>query len=715
MRNALCWAVAVATVLAGVGCSDDERTIVRTAAPTATSAVDPTDTQVPVATDTMTPVETATPTATFNRPPTVTATMTPTDTPAGTAEGPEISYFGLATADDRVVESIGSDSAGRPIFVRELGTGLNVIVEAKPGLDLRPVGIEAFEAQGLPDFQMLLSRPLGDGSSAVCDVQIDGPNGGVPAVDPPVFSNDAATVDAINDLGCRVNDGAGNSVARGFGQACTRFESGEFSFVDPDSRAQFCLPIARAWSFPKGDTIITVRVRNVIGVVGDPKQIVVRILRELEPLPTLPVGTPAPTRTPVPPVITYIGIAAADDAIVRPIGVDEDGRPVYSRLIGSAFSLVIEAAPGSRGRPVGESAFASNGVLPDLQMLLSRDIGDGAAEVCDVDDDNQVFGGVPGVESLDFDGGPTVIAAINDLGCRVNDGTGAALGRTNQSPCTRDDFGNFSFVDRRSTIQFCLPIAKAWEFQGGDTIAAARVRGVDGGLSAVEEMLIRIAGDGREDCDPAGPGVRVFSIDDAGSSLEVAGLNVDAATGWVGTPGFLCAEPDESGVHPLRVLRDFTVGLRVADTTVLCAQFKAEGSAGILDCAGTEAHGIRHETDGLDDSTDLQSGLGDPSGEGAASLIVPVSFLSPLPPAEPADCLDMRFGEPITLGLTTGTAEAEVFNAIQGGMVAIAMTGENFDCDRWRTEDGPGTFLMPIASTVDSPAGDTASIFVLDD
>ncbi len=688
MRNALQLSVAVVAAIAIVACSDDERTIIRTAVPTATEPVAPTETPPPSpdSTPMASPSDTVAPTSTASVPstprptePANTPTATATGTPAGTAAGPVISYLGLSTADDRVIESIGTDGAGRPIFVREIGTGLSVIVEARPGLDGRPVGREAFETVGLPDLQMLLSRPLGDGSPAVCDVQVDGHSGGVPAIDPPVFSNDPATVDAINDLGCRVNDGTGLPVARvSSAQACTRFETGDFSFVEPRSQVQFCLPIARAWAFPKGDTILTVRTRSALGAVGNPAQIVVRILRELTPLPTVPVGTPVPTPTPVPPLITYLGIAAADDAMVPATGVDADGRLVFSRLIGHAFSLVVEAAPGGGGRPVGANAFSPDGFLPDLQMLVSRDLGDGASEVCDVDIDNEIFGGVPGTDPPEFDGSALVTDAINDLGCRVNDGAGAPIGRTVQSPCTRDDFGNFSFVDERSTIQFCLPIAKAWQYQPGDTVTAARVRGVDGGLSQTEEIVIRVAGDGREDCEAGGPGLRVFSVDDSRSSLEVAGpgLDSDLSSEWVGTDAFLCASPDEGGVHPLRLLRDFTVGMRISDGSVLCANFKAEGSAGILDCAGTEAHGVRHEIDSADDSTSLETGLGGPAGVGAASLTLPVAFLSPLDPAKPEDCLSMRFGAGEMLALTTGEAEAEVLNPVQGGIVSIVAVGQ---------------------------------------
>jgi len=484
MGYSMCRLFVAACAALVLGCSDDVRTIVATPAPSATSVAPATATRVPSsspvasASDTPTEVPVSTP--------------VPTATPIVPALGPIVTHVGIATADSRPIESEETDAAGRPVFVRALGAGLSLVIEARSGADGRPVGPSAFNPGGLPDLQVLLSRPLGDGSSTVCDFGPTGPTGGVPAVDPPIFDGSDSTADAINDIGCRVNDGTGAPLARRTsGQACTQFPSGAFSFVDPMTTAQFCLPIARTWDFPVGDTIVTARVRSAGGEAGEPVQVVVRILRELPTLaPTTAPGTPGPT--PIPPRVTYLGIAAANDAIVGPSGVDAEGRPVFDRLFGHGMSLVIEAVRSPGGGAVGANAFAGRGMLPDLQVLVDRDLGDGSREVCDVDIDNRRFGGVPGTSPLEFSTDLEVVDAINDLGCRVNDGTGAPFGRRPSSPCTRDRFGNFTFVAAESSIQFCLPIASAWAFPAGDTRVAVRVRGIGGGTSPVEEMVIHV-------------------------------------------------------------------------------------------------------------------------------------------------------------------------------------------------------------------------------
>jgi len=40
---------------------------------------------------------------------------------------------------------------------------------------------------------------------------------------------------------------------------------------------QFCLPIALAWAFPVGDTVLAVRVRDILGNSGEIREIIVRI------------------------------------------------------------------------------------------------------------------------------------------------------------------------------------------------------------------------------------------------------------------------------------------------------------------------------------------------------------------------------------------------------------------------------------------------------
>jgi hypothetical protein len=204
-------------------------------------------------------------------PPTPTATSA-VRTPTAPPVGPEITYFGIARADDRVLTPALYDDAGRPVFIPVHGQHIKIVLEARRGM--RPLERTAYDPSGgARGVDFLVSRALGNGSPAVCDDA-----GGVPGIDPPVFSDDPVVVDAINDLGCRVDDGTGAPAGHGAESACTRPQpSDQYAFIDPTSDLQFCLPIDAAWSFATGDTIVAARVRDVTGVVGSAREIVVRV------------------------------------------------------------------------------------------------------------------------------------------------------------------------------------------------------------------------------------------------------------------------------------------------------------------------------------------------------------------------------------------------------------------------------------------------------
>lgn len=434
---------------------------------------------------------------------------TPSPTQAAPALGPRITYFGVARADDRPIEASSFDGAGRPVYVRGLGRAMSLIVEAELGLDRSPIEIDAFDPSGLaPGLQMIVSRQLGDGNAALCD-NFEPLIGGVPATSPFRFSEEPRVLGAMNDLACKVNDGAGNPVARrSSDQACTRIGVGrEFSFVDRRSRVQFCLPIAGAWQFPRGDSLVAARVRSIAGTVGAPAEIVVHIglpagtgtatvTRTATSTPATPgpSSTPAPTFTPLPPElgaeITYFGVSTADDTPLLPVGFDAGGRPIYARRLGQGMSLIVEARRGQR--PLRRDAFDPTGGAPGLQMILSRPLGDGSVEVCDKFD--PVIGGIPATVPFEFSQEPAVIDAMNDLGCRVNDGTGQSLARSGPADaCTRIGVTReFDFVDTRTSIQFCLPIAQAWAFDDGDTIVAARLADALGSVGLAREIVVRV-------------------------------------------------------------------------------------------------------------------------------------------------------------------------------------------------------------------------------
>ncbi|HSP97458.1 MAG TPA: hypothetical protein VL049_09490 [Candidatus Dormibacteraeota bacterium] len=201
---------------------------------------------------------------------------TPTVTPTP-AMGPDILFFGVTNADDSYQPSTATDPHGIPIYERPFGFGFSLVVEARHGSDNRQVAGTTFIEGGVPDLQVQATRPLGDGSPAVCDGAAP-TFGGVPAVDPPRLDDPEAIADPLNDFGCRFIDGQGNTVGRICQLGCVHFESGDYGCqMGDDTEIQFCAPVSMPLSFPSGDTLVTARVRDQAGNLGPPAQLLVRI------------------------------------------------------------------------------------------------------------------------------------------------------------------------------------------------------------------------------------------------------------------------------------------------------------------------------------------------------------------------------------------------------------------------------------------------------
>jgi hypothetical protein len=243
----------------------------------------------PVPTDTRTP--TLTRSVTPTRTPTRTATATPTRTPTRTVTptvprpfGPEITFFGIATADNKVRTPSGQTGDGVPIYDWPTKFGFRIVVEGRAGTSNRPLaqcGVMGTGpcGDGRAAVQILADRPLGNGSPAVCDTTP--PNvGGVPAVPALDFGASQMVTDAINDLGCRFDTHPTSQTA------CTLDELGNPAYVhdgtggDPvKSTLQYCsVPVVGSeLAFPSGLTRLKAQVEDSAGNIGSQAQIAVQV------------------------------------------------------------------------------------------------------------------------------------------------------------------------------------------------------------------------------------------------------------------------------------------------------------------------------------------------------------------------------------------------------------------------------------------------------
>jgi hypothetical protein len=202
-----------------------------------------------------------------------------TKTPTATVPPePVITFFGVTNGNDTLVSPLDTAEDGTPIYERPT-YGFSLVVEARPGGTGAALGSRTFNwslanPTSLPDLQVEASNNLGDGSATVCD-DSGKTAGGVPAVTPFDFS--AAQAAAINDLSCRFKDGSGAPAGREK-DACTLFLPAEiYHFVDPSSTIQYCGYITDAVSFPGGDTVVAVRVRDVAGNLSAVSKLIIHV------------------------------------------------------------------------------------------------------------------------------------------------------------------------------------------------------------------------------------------------------------------------------------------------------------------------------------------------------------------------------------------------------------------------------------------------------
>jgi hypothetical protein len=179
--------------------------------------------------------------------------------------GPIVTFFGAVRADGSKAEPKSVDN-GIPTYVSTAGSGFMLVVEVKPGASgLEPARrVFAYvpgDPKSRPDLEMEADRDMGDGSPAVCDRTR--PNiGGIPGIKPPSFAETQRVSDAINDLACRFETFIESE------SSCTKNKNEDYSFIANDSTTQFCMIVARAWAFPPGTTLLSVRVRDTEGNPG---------------------------------------------------------------------------------------------------------------------------------------------------------------------------------------------------------------------------------------------------------------------------------------------------------------------------------------------------------------------------------------------------------------------------------------------------------------
>ena len=203
-------------------------------------------------------------------------------------------YFGITTGDGHMITPTDqtNDPTPIPIFTFPNEFGFQIVVEARSGVDgATPDSCGVFApgaggvdmlappcGDGRAAVQILADRPLGNGSSEVCDTS--GPNaGGVPAVPSLSFDDTQMVDDAIVDLACRFE----LHLASG---ACTLDDMNNFALISQqigltitNDYRQYCtVPVVgKEFEFQHGITRLKVQVEDSAHNTGNQVEIAVQV------------------------------------------------------------------------------------------------------------------------------------------------------------------------------------------------------------------------------------------------------------------------------------------------------------------------------------------------------------------------------------------------------------------------------------------------------
>jgi hypothetical protein len=198
-------------------------------------------------------------------------------------------------------------------------------------------------------------------------------------------------------------------------------------------------------------------------------------------------------------------------------------------------------------------------------------------------------------------------------------------------------------------------------------------------------------------------GFFVFILPGTNLASEIAGgpLLLDAGV------------PNESGVASLSLAEDVTLAYPTVTGDVACLRLAADGSHGELACDGGFGHDarIRSEAGNLLDPPLVEPFLGSDGVPGSATLFATLEFTQLSSGAIADDCWTTNTWRPAyEAALSTATVTT------LKGATSFDVTGEPFVCgldgEDWRTEDGPGMFVvgMPLFDAR-VPDGDLSAAF----
>ena len=277
---------------------------------------------------------------------------------------------------------------------------------------------------------------------------------------------------------------------------------------------------------------------------------------------------------------------------------------------------------------------------------------------------------------------------------------------------------------------------------GGETCDDGNANACDGCLPTCElEAAGYVCGDGilridcNEECEPPSDVSPVCSYDCRNGPaaplgtrhLSFGGPTFSSALGTSVALGTLEGEfdlvggaPGADGITTLSVTQPFIYRAAILGGAFGYMCFNISSCSGSVDCNGGTAVGVEviRDSEGPGEQGNppvTTTGLGPDAGPGAVELSCEQAFFQ-IPGGQGDDCTIQTYPPETTVVYTTGQTEGRWLNAnARIGTGELSFSGENFVCEGWTIEDGPGALAGSFLIENDPQAGDTANISVIDD
>jgi virginiamycin B lyase len=273
---------------------------------------------------------------------------------------------------------------------------------------------------------------------------------------------------------------------------------------------------------------------------------------------------------------------------------------------------------------------------------------------------------------------------------------------------------------------------------GAETCDDGNAASCDGCSATCEAEAGWVCGDGLvnaacgEACDPPGSGdcnwlcqsgpaaplgTRHLSF---GGALYTSPLGTATPLGTLtGALDLVAGAPGVDGVAPVTVTGPVFYRAPILGGSFGNFCIRIDGCTGIVDCTGGTAVDAEVVQDSAGPGVQgnpkvVTTGLGADGGPGAVLLSCQQTFVQTAPSV--TDCTAVTYPAAEPAPYTTGRVEGRFDNAAALiGPGRIAVSGENFSCAAWTTEDGPGKLAATMLIESAPQAGDTANGAVLDD